>query len=371
VTTGPLTAFEPRQSAGSSFPGAEALIEEARQRQRRRWRRRSLVGASIVVLAAAAVTGGIGLSGRPARGPAGGTRAASGPASSMPPRVVVWTDNFRIEVLSSRTGRLIRTLATNVALNQGVPTLAVSPAGIAYFDDARGTREYVLSVPLAGGPVTTIAEGRDPAISPDGRVLAYVIYTHRSAARQPEAIVVRNLPAGTQRTWAFTSYLPDITNLSWSPDGRYLAFAGITGIKNSTVTVRTAQVLDTRSGGTLDGARRIPLGQRVAWAGFLTSQAGAGVMLDQYGAIQTDGGLVEVELSSGRILRRLTSLPPRGLGTGNAFDGTENTVAVDRSGRYLLLVGMGHGNGEIFRWTFGMQHPVRITSSALVAEWAG
>jgi hypothetical protein len=366
------TACEPRPTASSSFPGAEALIEEARQRQRRRLRRWALLGASLVVLAAAAVTGGIGLSGRAGRAAAGSTRPPPpGPAVSMPSRVVVWTDNFKIEVLSSRTGRLLRTLATNVALNQGIPTLAVSPAGVLYFDDARGTREFVLSVPLAGGPVTTIADGRDPAISPDGRMLAYVTYTHRWAAKQPEAIVVRDLPAGTQRTWAVTSFPHDITNQSWTPDGRFLAFAGITEIKNATVTVRTAQVLDTRSGGTLDGARRIPLGQRVAWAGFLSPQAGAGVMLDPHGAIQTGGGLVEVGVSSGRVLRRLTSLPPHGLATGNAVDGTEGAITVSRTGRYLLIAGMGNGHGEIFRWTFGMLHPVRVTSGALIAEWLG
>jgi hypothetical protein len=360
----------PRSAAGSSFPGAEALIKEARQLQRRRWRRRALLGASLALLAAATAIGGIGLSDRNARSPA---RAAPrpGPVAPMPARVVVWTGNFKIEVLSSRTGRLIRTLATSVALNRGLPTLAVSPLGVVYFDDARGPREFILSVPLTGGPVTTVAEGRDPALSPDGRLLAYWTYTDRWALKQPEAIVVRDLLAGTQRAWAFTSYLPDITGLSWSPDGRFLAFTSTTGMRSDTVTVRTIQVLDARPGGTLDGARRILLGQRVAWAGFLTSHTGVGVLVGQYGSIQTDGGLVEVGVGSGRILRRLTSLPPHGLATVNAVDGTENTITVDRTGRYLLIAGSGTGTGEIFRWTFGMPHPVRITSGALRAEWAG
>jgi hypothetical protein len=94
-------------------------------------------------------------------------------------------------------------------------------------------------------------------------------------------------------------------------------------------------------------------------------------MLDQYGSIQTSGGLVEVGVGSGRVLRRLTSLPPHGLATGNAVDGTENTITVDRTGRYLLIAGAGNGHGEIFRWTFGMPHPVRIASGALIAAWAG
>ena len=360
----------PRPGAGSSFPGAEALIEEARRRQRRRWRRRALLGASLVLLAAAAAIGGIGLSGRTALSPARAARSP-GPVAPMPSRVVVWTADFKIEVLSSRTGRLIRTLATSVALNRGLPTLAVSPAGVVYFDDARGPREFILSVPLTGGPVTTVAEGRDPALSPDGRLLAYWTYTDQWALKQPEAIVVRDLLAGTQRTWAFTSYMADITGMSWSPDGRFLAFASTTGIRNGTVTVRTAQVLDTRSDGTLESARRILPDQRVAWAGFLTSHTGVAVLVGQDGSVRADGGLVEVGVGSGRVLRRLTSLPPHGLGTVNAVDGTENTITVDRTGRYLLIAGGGMGTGEIFWWTFGMPHPVRITSGALRAVWAG
>src|SRR5882757_4109659 len=100
--------------------------------------------------------------------------APPGPAAAMPSRVVVWTAGFKIEVLSSRTGRLIRTLAANVSLYRGIPTLAVSATGVVYFDDVRGADEWVLAVPLAGGPVTAVAEGRDPAISPNGRLLAYV-----------------------------------------------------------------------------------------------------------------------------------------------------------------------------------------------------
>jgi hypothetical protein len=289
----------------------------------------------------------------------------------MPSQIVAWTDTFKIEVLSSRTGRLIRTLATNVAVTQGIPTLAVSPTGVVYFDDARGPSNFVRSVRLTGGPVTTVAEGSQPALSPDGRLLAYWTHTGRRAPRQPEAIIVRDLSAGTQKTWAFTSYLSDITSMSWSPDGRFLAFAGLTYVKNGTVMVRTVQVLDPRSGGTLDGARPIPLGQRVAWAGFLTSYTGAGVMTGPYGSIQTGGGLVEVGVGSGRVLRRLTSLPPHGLATGNSADGTEGTITADRTGRYLLIAGMGTGTGEIFRWTFGMPRPIKITSGALHAVWAG
>ena len=60
-----------------------------------------------------------------------------------------------------------------------------------------------MSVPVAGGPVRSVAAGSDPAVSPDGRMLAYV--TGAEPHRGPEAIVVRNLATGSQRRWAFTS----------------------------------------------------------------------------------------------------------------------------------------------------------------------
>jgi hypothetical protein len=325
-----------------------------------------------MLLASAAATGAIGLSGRTARAPAGGAEPTPpGPVDAMPSQVVVWTGD-RIEVVSSRTGRLIRTLATDEGLYSGLPTLAVSANGVVYFDDARGTREWVRSVPLAGGPVTTIAEGRVPAISPNGRLLAYVTDTdHPTGRDRPQAIIVRDLPAGPQKTWAFTSIDPDINSLSWSPDGRHLAFAGLTFVKNETVAVRFTQVLDTRSGGTLDDARRMRLGQRVAWAGYLTVDTGAAVMLGPHGVIQAGpGSLVEVGVNSGRILRHLTSLPPQGLATANAVDGAEGTIAVDRTGRYLLIAG-GAGYSAIFRWTFGMRHPVTVATGAIRAAWAG
>jgi len=374
VNAAGLPAAPVRQlEGGLSFQGAEALIEEARRRQRRRWRRRAILGAGLGLLAG--VIAGVSLSGGTGRQPGEAGLAPAGAPAVMPARIVVWTGTFRIEVLSSRTGRLIRTLATDVALYRGVPTLAVSAAGVVYFDDAGGGSQWVRSVSLAGGAVTTIAAGTSPAISPDGRLLAYVTGAGQACSRPcaagPEAIVVRDLAAGTQKTWALTSALTDITSLCWSPDGRQLAFAGTTEARNGTVTVRTAQVLDTRAGGTLDRARPIPLGQAVAWAGYLTASTGVGITVGPDGVIQAGSGLVEVAVRGGQVIRRLTSLPPHGLGTGNAFDGAEHAIAVDRAGRFILIAGAGAGTGEIFRWTARMRRPVRIASGALVAVWAG
>jgi hypothetical protein len=91
---------------------------------------------------------------------------------------VVWR-SFRIEVVSSTTGRLIRTLAPDAGLNRFTPQPAVSPGGTVYFDEADNVSgipgEQILSVPLSGGHVTVVANGHDPAVSPDGHFLAYLL----------------------------------------------------------------------------------------------------------------------------------------------------------------------------------------------------
>jgi hypothetical protein len=259
-------------------------------------------------------------------------------------------------------------------LPQALPTqtLAVSATGVVYFNAARGAGEWVLSVPLAGGPVTAVAQGRTPAISPNGRLLAYVtdeVTSNDLTTGGPEAIVVKDLAAGTQKRWAFSSDLPDIYSLSWSPDGRFLAFTGTAVVKNETAPI--AGILDTRSAGTLDRARPIPLGPGVDWAGFLTPGTGAGVMAGPGGMTGAGGNLVEVGAGSGRVLRHLTSLPPRALAAANAPGGAGGTITADRSGRYLLIAGLGPDGPEIFRWTFGMPHPVSVTRGAFDAAWSG
>jgi hypothetical protein len=283
----------------------------------------------------------------------------------MPPLVVVWTGSFRIEVLSARTGRVLRTLAADVGLYQGLPTVAVSVTGMVYFDTARRGREQVMRVPLAGGPVTTVATGHDPAVSPDGRMLAYV--TDAGLTGAPEAIVVQNLATGTQRRWAFTSW-PDIDSLSWSPDGVLLSFTAIIG---STFHA-TAWLLDTRRAGPLDSARPIRLGRGLQWAGFLTS--GTGLAVAPRPGQAGRGGpqvLLEAAVSSGQIVRRLVPLPAQALFPADTLQGN-NAITADPGGHYLLIATAGpDGYGEIFRWTVGTHQLVPLVRGATRASWAG
>jgi hypothetical protein len=359
----------------------QALFAEARRRQRDRRRRAVRLILAAALLAAAVVAGGSGLIGRGVRTPAEGPGwLPAGPAGPMPAQVVaLTTGGNKIQVLSSRTGRVVRTLASNVGLFQGIPTIAVSPAGVVYFDTARDDGEqWIESTPLTGGPITPIGPGDMPAISPDGRLLAYLawtvqIYPPNTPARDmkppaPEAIVVRNLQTGAIRRWAFTSLVPAISSLSWSPDNRFLAYTSLSWASGQPPPDVT-QLLDTRAGSTLTSARRIPLAPGLEWADFLTPQAGLAVTPypPAEGRQQT---LVAVATRTGRILGRLIGLPRQGLATANAFDGTEGAITADPTGRYLLIATNGpRGNGEILRWAIGERHLTGLAAGAGRAAW--
>ncbi len=332
----------------------------------------ALVAAAFVALAS-------GLTGRGSRTPAEGPGWPAGPAGPMPSLVVVWTGSFKVQVLSSRTGRVVRTLASNVGLYQGAPAIAVSPPGVVYFDTARGPEQWIESTPLTGGPITTIGAGDTPAISPNGRLLAYLAYTvkiyppntpARDMTAAPEAIVVRNLDTGAVRRWAFTSDVPAITSLSWAPDNRFLAYTSLSWASGLQPPADTTQLLDTRSAGTLTSATRIRLAPGLGWAGFLTRQVGLAVT--PYPAAQgRQQTLVAVDTRTGRILRRLIQLPRQGLSSGNAFDGTEGSITADPSGRYLLIATNGpRGYGEILRWAVGERHLADLAAGAIRAAWA-
>jgi len=332
---------------------------------RGRWHRnRSVIGSGLLLLTAAVlVTVLVG----PARLP-GNRQSPAHPhpaaSTAVPSLIVAWTGHGQIEVLSSRNSRVIRTLASNVAEIRGLPHLALSASGTLFFDDALGTRERLLSVPVGGGPVTRVAaDAALPAVSSDGRLLAYVTNTEWSNA--PEAIVVHDLITGAEHRWAFAAQGPDVTAISWSPDGRHLSFTEAPTQLGLSYTGARSWVLDTRQAtGSLAGARRIPLGGRLSWAGYLTPRSGVAVI---EGPFQTV--LVRVDIATGRIIRVLTTLA-QPLFTGNINDGPEAAVQIDPTGHYFLIAGAGKtGYGQIFWWTFGMRGPAPIVGGVVRAIW--
>lgn len=290
-----------------------------------------------------------------------------------PPRWWCGPANFRIQVISSVSGHVIRTLATNVAIYRYVPHPTVSPSGTVFFGDAYYMNgkpsEQILSVPISGGPITVIGAGHYPVVSPNGRLLAYLAFT--DVAGGPEAIVVRNLQRGAASTWRYSGAGPDVSQLSWAPDSATLSFTATTaGTAGHEAAIQGAFTLDLSDPGrSLQGARRIPLPSGMAWAGYVSATEGIGIrqhLGSAAGAGWTEPALVDI--TTGRVVRRWPDLP--GLpGAGNAHDGLEGTVQVDPSGRHLAIAEAGPGSGSLWRWTIGSRSPARIITGVGTAAW--
>ena len=169
--------------------------------------------------------------------PVAGTVSAGAPAELVALR------GDRVVVLDARTGAERRVLATHrsgpdatVVTLQGI---AVTPNGREVYyatvtDDTWGT---VYRVATDGRhPARAVGDGISPAISPDGRYLAYAAPGPTEPGgtdRCCNTIAVVTLDPGTLRIWGFPASdiagriwvtQASFTKLAWAPDSRRLAF---------------------------------------------------------------------------------------------------------------------------------------------------
>ena len=152
--------------------------------------------------------------------------------------------------LSPSTGADLRTVSigpryvfTGSSPNTAPQLAVTADGGTAYVSvqqagKAESTPVEILAVPLHGGTVHIVAtNASEPAISPNGKELAYVMTTLGPGIgnRNPSStIVILDLATGHKRVIPLccsgyapgTSALNDISNLSWAPDGESLVFSG-------------------------------------------------------------------------------------------------------------------------------------------------
>jgi hypothetical protein len=222
-------------SADFAATVSPASPEAIRARGNRRRRRRAL---SAAVLAFAVVAGGAGTAyaslGQPGRDGHGSPVTGRGPASGSPaaggsgrPDIVAVTTKGALVVLDPLSGEARRVLVARGVVGGAV---AVSPDGrTAYFAARHGCQDEIESVPLAGGRPRLIAPGLLPAVSPDGKRLAFARPPGASASAgacqgQPgdDKLVLRDLVGGAETVLrqAPKAALPSpVSRLSWSPDG--------------------------------------------------------------------------------------------------------------------------------------------------------
>jgi hypothetical protein len=402
------------RDAERSFPGvgdgwhsAQALFEEARRRRRRRHLWGTIVVLLGVVLVAVSVWS---LSDGTPSGPGSSLHRVERPHpvgtvdARLPPTMVVWAQLSRttmaIQVVSSRTGRVMRTLATDDGLFNSTPQPTVSTDGTVFYDDSvPGSStpgpgspppiERVMAVPLAGGPVTFVAPGHDPVVSPNGQDLAYLTFSQvitklggdSVVSDAPEGIVVRNLLTGASSTWSYSTSGPDIRRLSWFPDSTHLAFSTedlVDGKWHLSTRVIGVSGGDRR----LEDARTIPLPRcpagpswafgtdhTMAFAGLLNEDRGIGVCrhVDITGTEQSTQLLV-IDIRTGHEVAKLPAIP------GLIGDGPGGGVQVDPSGRYMAYIGPGLGAGGLYRWAldrWALKEPGRTTRPVLVRQHVG
>jgi hypothetical protein len=398
-----MTLTAPRPTDGGSAADAEALFKEARRRRRRRRQLGVLIIAALV-LGAVAVRVAV----RTPAGPSSSSRhtATTPPRalpSGTPTEIVGWTSAHKVVVISTATGHVMRTLATDVSIfAPGLPDVSVSPGGTVFFESAapststtgRHTGDQIFSVPITGGPVRDIAAGSDPQVSPDGRFLAFISANPSGqageapylvppvgvdiAALSPEGTVsqVRTLPPGPAQVNQGAS------DLSWSGDSKDLSF----DLLNPSADTTTSWTIPVAGSDSLAAARQITLrGTGLTWNGYWGSNRqgtplGLGVLTSASGHQE----VVSINPATGRPVARLFAIPsdictatvPVGFDGctsdfSNAVIGDNSTTGILVGGAIPLVEGAPTTSGRAFlyRWSVGERTAVRLTPQVLVATW--
>jgi hypothetical protein len=398
-----LTGGPPR-TKDNPAPDVEVLFLEAHRRRRQRrlgWLVVVLCVAVIVVVVAVAKNHG---SARPTPARTPPTIRAVTP--QPPSEIVAWTNTHLLEVISTATGSVERTLASNVAVfAPGLPTLSVSPTGEVFFDsgpitgvsptNAQG--DQIFSVPITGGPVHEVAPGFDPAVSPDGRTLAFVASNGVGEAPYQfgnggiELAQLSGAEISGARTLHPIGFMVGngFSNLSWSADSQTLSFDQFAPSSD----VSTSWLLgDPNEHSSLASAVKIPLHPKgLTWGGFFGKPVkgrslGIGVLTgtpDEL-PLASPQRVVSIDPLTGRVVRKLFRLPaaictPSSASVPGDCDADfSNAVEVDPASSSVLVSGaipLSYGQvatsglAYLFRWNAESSRPVRLTSGVLVAAW--
>jgi WD40 repeat protein len=289
-----------------------------------------------------------------------------------------------VVLLDGRDGHTLRTLATHTeATTGGFPYLegvALTPDRKQVFYALAGDCGAATIYRVAADgrtPPTALFSGVSPAVSPDGRKLAYAAATPgpvadpapASGAETPpaerrcqNAIVVRDLTTGVERAWRYPD-TPDFTTnlyrdaviseIAWAPDSSRLAYTlsyegdsiSVLDTQTETDLSQTAEVVIPGGGGNSSH----PAWQATTGLLGLFNTRFECCYDDNYTGppkallLNTDRRLATALLPSGR---RVTALD------------------FDASGAHLLFV----DGGRLYRRS-GAQVPVALATGVTAADW--
>ena len=284
-----------------------------------------------------------------------------------PSRIVAVTYDGRLIVASAVDGHALRVLATDA---NGASGIAVSPDGnTVYYARDTGNRcangdpmTAIASIPITGGDATDLVTNvRFPAVSPDGRYLAFTGIPNCSDAGR--AILVRDLYSTTHANGSYdgvwgtdsaASPWVGIQSLSWAPDSRHILFTHASRTSTGSDDA-LPRLLDTRAR-SRPTSTRPPLCEsrrmsRAASSAGRTLSSGAH---STHEASRRD--VVVLNSRTGARVRTLTCC-------GEA-------IATDRAGRSLLIhfTDATHPGG-VFRWSPGQRGLTFLGSLLASAAW--
>ena len=298
--------------------------------------------------------------------------SAGRPAPNSPrPTEIAAISGGSVVMLDGRDGHTLRTLATHTeATTGGFPYLqgvSIAPDRSDVFYAMAGDCDSatIYRVPADGhaAPVAALS-GLSPAVSPDGRKLAYAVATPGTTAERhcQNAVVVRDLKTGAERTWRYPD-TPDydtplyqdaiISEIDWAPDSTRLAYT--LSYEGDSVSI-----LDTDADSDLGQTDELVIPGGGGNSSHPAWQAGSGLLgvfntrfeccFDDNYTGPPRALLVDVE-------RRLpTPLLPAGRRV-TALD-------FDASGAHLLFV----DGARLYRRSFA-QNPVGLVTGITAADW--
>jgi Tol biopolymer transport system component len=310
-----------QQLARAAEHGAEAARPpepEAIRRRGRRWRWRR---AAVAAAAACALTGGLvvaGTDGLPE--PAGSAR----PIGTAPTSFLA-TVGGRVAVVSTASGKVVRYL-TQAPAGHGQYFFALSEdRETVWFSDVDVCgHSGIYRVSYQGGAVVRVdrsANAEALTVSQDGSKLVYRPLGCKINSTS-SAFAVLDLRTGKKRMWAYSQRGEVLGPMTWSPDGRHLAYIEFFGSGE----VRTrAWLLDTTGPSrSLAASRPLPPPDKGCQIRDLAWQPGSGRLAISQ-ACPASHQLVFVDAPGGKVVSRPLQVE-------QTFAGLD----FDSSGRHLL-----------------------------------
>ncbi|MEW6475145.1 MAG: hypothetical protein AB1679_23060 [Actinomycetota bacterium] len=276
-----------------------------------------------------------------------------------------------VVMLDGRDGHTLRTLATHTeATTGGYPYLqgvSLSPDRREVFYSLSGDCDSatIYRVPADGHSAAVVAfNGVSPAVSPDGRKLAYAVATPGGSPERhcQNAVVVRDLKTGAERTWRYpdtpdyaTSLYQDaiISEIDWAPDSTRLAYT--LSYEGDSISV-----LDTEADADLGQTDEVVIPGGGGNSSHPAWQAGTGLL----GLFNTRFECCFDDNYTGPPRTLLVDVDKR-LPTPLLPAGRRVTALdFDASGAHLLFV----DGGRLYRRS-GTQAPIGLVTGVTAADW--